>query len=78
MRQLFTVLTASLMLAGPVAAAEAPSAATSKAQAALKKTLPFEDRQDFDFATRGGVGSLARPRGGPPCRQPGRPWTRRA
>jgi alkyl sulfatase BDS1-like metallo-beta-lactamase superfamily hydrolase len=61
MRQLFTVLTASLMLAGPVAAAEAPSAATSKAQAALKKTLPFEDRQDFDFATRGFLGSLADP-----------------
>jgi alkyl sulfatase BDS1-like metallo-beta-lactamase superfamily hydrolase len=61
MRRLFAVLTASLMLAGPAAAAEAPSAATGKAQAALKKSLPFEDRQDFDFATRGFMGSLADP-----------------
>lgn len=61
MRRLFAVLTASLMLAGPAAAAEAPSAATVKAQADLKKTLPFEDRQDFDFATRGFMGSLADP-----------------
>lgn len=61
MRRLFAVLTASLMLAGPAAAAEAPSAATVKAQATLKKTLPFEDRQDFDFASRGYLGTLADP-----------------
>lgn len=61
MRRLFAVLTASLMLAGPAMAAEAPSAVTIKAQADLKKTLPFEDRQDFDFATRGFMGSLANP-----------------
>lgn len=61
MRRLFAVLTASLMLAGPAAAAEAPSAATIKAQAALRKTLPFADRQDFDFATRGFLGTRSDP-----------------
>jgi alkyl sulfatase BDS1-like metallo-beta-lactamase superfamily hydrolase len=61
MRRLFTALTVSLALAAPVQAAEAPSAATIKAQAQLKKTLPFEDRQDFDFATRGYLGTLADP-----------------
>ncbi|MDP1738540.1 MAG: alkyl sulfatase dimerization domain-containing protein [Caulobacter sp.] len=61
MRRLLTALSASLALAGPAAAAEAPSAATIKAQAELKRTLPFEDRQDFDFASRGYLGTLADP-----------------
>lgn len=61
MRHLITALAVSLAFAGPVAAAEAPSAATLKAQAALKKSLPFEDRQDYDFATRGFLGTLADP-----------------
>ncbi|MCF8504048.1 MAG: MBL fold metallo-hydrolase [Caulobacter sp.] len=61
MRRLSAVLMASLLLAAPARAAEAPSAATIRAQAELKKTLPFEDRQDFDFATRGYLGTLADP-----------------
>ena len=59
-RSIIALLTASL-LAGPVAAAEAPSAATLKAQKALKDSLPFADRQDYDFATRGFVGTRADP-----------------
>ncbi len=61
MRRLLTTLMVSLVLAAPAQAAEAPSAATIKAQAQLKKTLPFEDRQDFDFATRGYLGTLSDP-----------------
>lgn len=61
MRRLLTTLMVSLVLAVPAQAAEAPSAATIKAQAQLKKTLPFEDRQDFDFATRGYLGTLSDP-----------------
>jgi len=61
MRRLLAAVTAFLVLAGPAVAADAPSAATVKAQAALKKTLPFEDRQDFDFASRGYLGTLADP-----------------
>ncbi|HRD45067.1 MAG TPA: alkyl sulfatase dimerization domain-containing protein [Caulobacter sp.] len=61
MRRTLTLLTAAALLAGPALAAESPSAATLKAQAALKKTLPFKDQQDFDFATRGYVGTLADP-----------------
>ena len=61
MRRLAAILTASSLLAGPALAAEAPSPATIKAQAELRKTLPFADRQDFDFATRGFVGTLADP-----------------
>ena len=61
MRRLLTTLMVSLVLAAPAQAAEAPSAATIKAQAQLKKTLPFEDKQDFDFATRGYLGTLSDP-----------------
>lgn len=61
MRRTLTLLTAVALLAGPAMAAEAPSAATLKAQAALKRSLPFKDRQDFDFATRGYIGTLADP-----------------
>ncbi len=61
MRRLLTALSVSLVLAGPVAGSEPPSAATIKAQAALKKTLPFEDQQDFDFAGRGFLGSRTDP-----------------
>jgi len=61
MRRSFAVMLAALSLAGPVAAAEAPSAATLKAQKALKDSLPFADRQDYDFATRGFVGTRADP-----------------
>ena len=61
MRRVFTALMISLAMAGPVAAGQTPSAATIKAQADLKKTLPFGDRQDFDFASRGYFGTLADP-----------------
>ncbi len=61
MRRLAAILTASSLLAGTAHAAEAPSAATIKAQAELKKTLPFADRQDFDFASRGFVGTRSDP-----------------
>jgi len=61
MRRLIATLVGLSLIATPALAAEAPSAATIKAQAALKKSLPFEDRQDFDFASRGYLGSLADP-----------------
>lgn len=61
MRTPAAILMASVLLCGPAMAAEAPSAATLKAQAAARKSLPFSDRQDFDFATRGYVGTLADP-----------------
>ncbi|MDO8295608.1 MAG: alkyl sulfatase dimerization domain-containing protein [Caulobacter sp.] len=61
MRGLIATLVGLSLIATPALAAEAPSAATVKAQAALKKTLPFEDRQDFDFASRGYLGTLADP-----------------
>ena len=61
MRGLIATLVGLSLATTPALAAEAPSAATIRAQAALKKTLPFEDRQDFDFATRGYLGTLADP-----------------
>ena len=61
MRGLIATLVGLSLITTPALAAEAPSAATIKAQADLKKTLPFEDRQDFDFASRGYLGSLADP-----------------
>ncbi|MDP1630539.1 MAG: alkyl sulfatase dimerization domain-containing protein [Caulobacter sp.] len=61
MRRPLVVLMASLALAGPAMAGTAPSAATAKAQAALKKSLPFADRQDFDFASRGYLGTRTDP-----------------
>ena len=42
-------------------AAEPATAATAQAQAALKATLPFEDRQDYDFADHGYLGTLKDP-----------------
>jgi alkyl sulfatase BDS1-like metallo-beta-lactamase superfamily hydrolase len=54
-------LIAALLLAVPAQAAEAPSAATRAAQARLRAELPFEDRQDFDFAGRGFVATRADP-----------------
>jgi alkyl sulfatase BDS1-like metallo-beta-lactamase superfamily hydrolase len=61
MRGLIATLVGLSLITTPALAAEAPSAATIKAQAELKKTLPFEDRQDFDFASRGYLGTLADP-----------------
>ncbi|WP_411287358.1 alkyl/aryl-sulfatase [Phenylobacterium sp.] len=42
--------------------AERASAATVASQAATLKALPFADRQDFDFATRGFVGTRLDPK----------------
>lgn len=50
-----------LLAAGSAQAAEPATTATVKAQAALKETLPFEDRQDFDFADRGYLGTRSDP-----------------
>lgn len=61
MRGLIATLVGLSLITTPALAAEAPSAATIRAQAALKKSLPFEDRQDFDFASRGYLGTLADP-----------------
>lgn len=50
------ILLLALLLAGTshaAIAAEAPSAATKAANAALAATLNFDDKQDFEFATRG-------------------------
>jgi len=50
------ILMLALILGGTshaAIAAEAPSAATKAANAALAATLNFDDKQDFDFATRG-------------------------
>ena len=50
------ILMLALILGGTshaAIAAEAPSAATKSANAALAATLNFDDKQDFDFATRG-------------------------
>src|SRR5437879_9444508 len=49
------------VLAGGAKAGEPATPATVKAQAALKATLPFEDRQDLDFAGRGFLGALKDP-----------------
>lgn len=61
MRVSLTLAAALLTLGAPAFAAEAPSPATLKAQAALERSLPFEDRQDFEFAARGYIGTLADP-----------------
>jgi alkyl sulfatase BDS1-like metallo-beta-lactamase superfamily hydrolase len=55
-------LFAAISLACPAAQAGAPaSSATKAAQADFAKTLPLEDRQDFDFASRGYIGTRTEP-----------------
>ena len=54
------ILALSLVAGGAQAGGPA-TPATAKAQAALKATLPFEDNQDLDFASRGFLGSLKDP-----------------
>lgn len=61
MRRITTLLVGLSLIAVPALAAEAPSAATIKAQKAVKAALPFADREDFEFATRGFVGTRADP-----------------
>ncbi len=53
MKSLVAALALTLMAAAAAQAADPASAATVKAQAALKATLPFSDKQDIDFAERG-------------------------
>jgi alkyl sulfatase BDS1-like metallo-beta-lactamase superfamily hydrolase len=60
MRTILTLLAASL-LAASAQAAEPASKATIAAQKALAAQLPFEDRQDFDFAGRGFLGTRTDP-----------------
>jgi len=57
----FVVAALALALAGPLQAAEPPSAATRAAQAKVRAELPFEDRQDFEFASRGFVATRTDP-----------------
>ena len=56
------VVAAALLAAVPVASAQIaskqPEPATLKANAAMAKALPFADRQDFEDAMRGFVGTL--------------------
>ncbi len=62
MRKLAITLAMAAMLAAPnVHAAQPASPATVQAQATLKATLPFADRQDFDFASRGFLGTRTDP-----------------
>lgn len=62
MRNLLAGMLATTALAVlPAYAGDPASSATKAAQAALAKTLPFADRQDFDFASRGFVGTRADP-----------------
>ena len=62
MRSFFTATVCAIALTSSAARAQiAPKAAepaTVQANAALAKTLPFADRQDFDDAMRGFVGTL--------------------
>ena len=53
---------AALLAATAAPAAEAPSPGTLAAQAQALKDLPFGDRQDFEFAGRGFVGTRADPK----------------
>lgn len=62
MRGFAAVISVTAMLACVGAqAAEVPSITTKAAQARLKADLPFADRQDFDFASRGFVATRSDP-----------------
>jgi alkyl sulfatase BDS1-like metallo-beta-lactamase superfamily hydrolase len=63
--RVIAALSVLALLAGqslPALAGDPASATTVAAQAAFAKDLPAEDRQDFDFATRGFVGNRADPK----------------
>jgi alkyl sulfatase BDS1-like metallo-beta-lactamase superfamily hydrolase len=62
MKILSAVACVFTLVAAPALAGDPPSPVTIARQAELAKTLPFEDRQDFDFASRGYVGTLADPK----------------
>lgn len=54
-------LASAMAAAGFAVAADPPTAYTVKAQAEVLKADPFQDRQDFDFASRGFLGARADP-----------------
>jgi alkyl sulfatase BDS1-like metallo-beta-lactamase superfamily hydrolase len=62
--QIAVALTGALALAAasPALAGDPPSAATIAAQARAQAALPFADRQDFDFASRGFVATRSDPK----------------
>ena len=66
MRRFAAALAATMLAVSPLApasgwAAQPASPATVKAQDDLKASLPFSDRQDFDFASRGFLGTRKDP-----------------
>jgi alkyl sulfatase BDS1-like metallo-beta-lactamase superfamily hydrolase len=60
-KTLMSLVAMTTLLAAPAHAGDPASAATKAAQSALAKTLPFADRQDFDFASRGYMGTRSDP-----------------
>ena len=49
------------LLSSPARAGEPATAITAQRQAAMAEILPFSDRQDFEFADRGFLGTRADP-----------------
>ncbi|MCX8497915.1 MAG: MBL fold metallo-hydrolase, partial [Caulobacteraceae bacterium] len=60
-KTLMSMVAMASLTSVPAHAADPASAATKAAQSALAKTLPFADRQDFDFASRGYLGTRTDP-----------------
>ena len=60
-KTLMSMVAMASLASVPAHAADPASAATKAAQSALAKTLPFADRQDFDFASRGYLGTRTDP-----------------
>ena len=52
---------AAISIASAAQAGEPATEVTKAAQAAFAKTLPLEDKQDFDFASRGYIGTRTDP-----------------
>lgn len=61
MRLPIALISACLLWVGGSAAASPPTETTRALQAKAAATLPFSDRQDFDFASRGFVGTRTDP-----------------
>jgi alkyl sulfatase BDS1-like metallo-beta-lactamase superfamily hydrolase len=60
-KTLMSMVAMATLAAVPAHAGDPASAATMAVQSALAKTLPFADRQDFDFASRGYLGTRTDP-----------------
>ena len=60
-KTLMSMVAMATLAAVPAHAGDPASSATKAAQSALAKTLPFADRQDFDFASRGYLGTRTDP-----------------